>query len=394
MSSPAKPAEPIDLFRQNFKVGRDRLYGLNSERKRVQDHLERRHRDPYSTSDVTIDRVNNRLGLSLRLHSDKPLSAHQPLSTAHGTDQAFHAFLTSQEAPPGKTFTGRNKDDAIRRASKLGIDFSARQGGKVHFLLGGLEHSMEDVVNKRNFNKHHGVKDFTAAELRYIYRNKKHLRESVQFYDRGLQPTAAPWETHPKLWEQYKRGETVHTWPRAPKAPSSSSSLPARPALPLGSPEVSPHASPQVSPFGSPQVSPFGSPRSSPHASPQVSPLGSPRSSPHASPQVSPPGTPVHRLGPALDPHAVFAQLSQLAARQAPPQPSAPLPALPSLPARRAANTSAALHMRALDLAVPSRPAWNASTRVSQPLSATATRTTTRSAPTPLTGKIGSKHWP
>ncbi|MFO6419191.1 hypothetical protein ACLBKS_03200 [Hylemonella sp. W303a] len=39
------------------------------------------------------------------------------------------------------------------------------------------------------------------------------------------------------------------------------------------------------------------------------------------------------------------------------------------------------------------KPAWNYSTRVEQPLSATATGLNTRENSTKLTGKIGSKHW-
>lgn len=40
-----------------------------------------------------------------------------------------------------------------------------------------------------------------------------------------------------------------------------------------------------------------------------------------------------------------------------------------------------------------SKPAWNSSTRIEQPMSETATRLSTHANSTSMTGKIGSKHW-
>jgi hypothetical protein len=51
------------------------------------------------------------------------------------------------------------------------MDSSAQQGGTVHSLLGGIQSSMDDVVNKRNFSRH-GNNDFTASELRYKFQTR------------------------------------------------------------------------------------------------------------------------------------------------------------------------------------------------------------------------------
>jgi hypothetical protein len=187
-------------------------------------------RRSYYSSDVTIDRINNRMGLSLP--GSRPLGAFKPDSSGHPTDRAFYAFLIGQEGERGKTFDLRDKDDRIRRACKLGVDFSAQQGGTVHFLLGGIQSSMNDVVNKRNYSRH-GNKDFTASELRYIYRNKERLGNVVQFYDRQLQATEAPWERDPGVWSQYRPHEIHHSWPRTPGSTGA----------PAGSPQLSPMSS-------------------------------------------------------------------------------------------------------------------------------------------------------
>jgi hypothetical protein len=223
---------PLDRLRQNFKVGVDRLYGLDSWREEVQEHIEDHLSadDSYYSSDVTIDRINNRMGLSLP--GSRPLGAFKPDSSGPPTDQAFYAFLIGQEGERGKTFDLRDKDDRIRRACKLGVDFSAQQGGTVHFLLGGIQSSMNDVVNKRNYSRH-GNKDFTASELRYIYRNKERLGNVVQFYDRQRQATEAPWERDPGVWSQYRPHEIHHSWPRTPGSTGA----------PAGSPQLSPMSS-------------------------------------------------------------------------------------------------------------------------------------------------------
>lgn len=242
-------APQLERLQQAFRSGVDRLYGLDSVREDVQEHLEDHLSPdaPYDNSDVTIDRINNRLGLS---HPDlpaSPLETFKPDASAHPTDQAFHAFLTSREGERGKRFDTRGKDDRIRRACKLGVDFSAKHGGTVHFLLGGIQKAMNSVVNKRNFNKQ-GGKDFTASELRYVYRNRERLRDSVRFYDGRLQTTDAPWESDPDQWAQYRPHETAHSWPRMPEAKpapetisgatSPRSPASAQPVTPAGQPPL------------------------------------------------------------------------------------------------------------------------------------------------------------
>ncbi|MBI0328150.1 hypothetical protein [Burkholderia plantarii] len=220
-------APQLERLQQTFKRGVDRLYGLDSVREDVQEQLEDHLSPdaPYDDSDVTIDRINNRLGCS---HPDlpaSPLATSTPGASAHPTDQAFHAFLTSREGERGKRFDTRGKDDRIRGACKLGVDFSAQHGGTVHFLLGGIQGAMDSVVDKRNFNKH-GGKDFTASEPRYVYRNRERLRDSVRFYDSRLQTTDAPWESDPDQWARYRPHETTHSWPRMPEAKPAPDTIP------------------------------------------------------------------------------------------------------------------------------------------------------------------------
>ncbi|ALK31049.1 hypothetical protein [Burkholderia plantarii] len=242
-------ASRLERLQQSFRSGVDRLYGLDSAREDVQEHLEDHLSPdaPYDNSDVTIDRINNRLGLSNPDLPASPLATFKPDPSAHPTDQAFHAFLTSREGERGKRFDTRGKDDRIRRACKLGVDFSAERGGTVHFLLGGIQKAMDNVVDKRNFNKH-GGKDFTASELRYVYRNRERLRDSVRFYDSSLRTTDAPWESDPDQWARYRPHETTHSWPRMPNArpapePASETASPrspasAQPVTPAGQPPL------------------------------------------------------------------------------------------------------------------------------------------------------------
>lgn len=306
-----------------FDPSRDLLYGLNKKRLAVQGELETRYvkGDPYEHSDITVDRINNRLGLASPFTA---FSIKGPALSSRESDVNFQKFLAKREKAPEKTFEGRETDDRIRRASKLGIEYTHERGGKVHFLLGGIEETMEDIANKRNF-RNDGGKDFTASELRYVYRNRERLAGTVRFYNADLEPVAAPWETHAgaDAWAQYKPGTGMkHTF--QPRRRGS-----------IGSDDTDRSSGSEPSWMSDEDV--FAS--------------------------TSRPRTPEPSMGPDI----VSAPVTEDRRRQ----------------------------LAALDLAEPrARPGWNSSTRLSQPLSASAFQTTTRPRSTDLTGKIGSSHWP
>jgi hypothetical protein len=189
--------------RMNFRPG-DRLYGLRKPRLPELHALERGIAEPERDSDVTMDRVNDRLGLSF---PNKAWRMPGPSAIPHATDRAFASFLMGKEGERGKSIEGPDDNARIRRATKLGTDFTIGGGGTVHFMLDKVK--MEDVVGKRNRTP--GWKDVTGSELRYLYRNKDTLGHGVRFYKDGAQ-AEAPWQAQPELWAKYEPKKTKHHW--------------------------------------------------------------------------------------------------------------------------------------------------------------------------------------
>lgn len=221
-----------------FRVGSDRLYGLDKKRRVLETQVQSQAGQSVQQSDVTIDRANNRLGIAMPVfHGAYSLPASAPANTT-AADAKFLTFLQGREPQSGaigKTFAGRDENARIRRASKLGVDFTRQSGGTVHFMLDGID--QEAVVRKRNYGKS-GWKDITGSELRHIYRNQTALGDSVQF-QRGGKPAQAPWVSNPDLWAEYKPGSgQAHSWPDAGGGTPRSG----------GSPAASPPPSPRADP--------------------------------------------------------------------------------------------------------------------------------------------------
>lgn len=213
-------------LKSQFVVGKDRLYGLRKPRDKMLGGFESGFKDSYAESDVTMDRVNNRLGLSLGLIGPGKYQFPAADDIAHPTDKAFAAFLSGREKS-GSAMSTRGENARIRRATKLGMDFTVQQGGTVRFMLDKID--MKAVADKRNF-KDEPWKDVTGSELRYLYRNRanKELMKGVQFYE-GNAPVAAPWERRPEDWTGYQPGtRQPHSWPEAEEASSMRAISPRR----------------------------------------------------------------------------------------------------------------------------------------------------------------------
>ena len=218
----AAPQQRADIA-QGFGVG-DRLYGLNAPRRPTELNLEKARGqvlDPHASSEVTIDRTNNRLGLSMPDLMPYQYPQADSLAELPEGDQAFMRHLRAQDAVDHKSMVGRDKNARIRRASKQGIEHTHQQGGKVHFILDDI--NMDDVVDKRNYGPE-PQKDITGSELRHIYRHRERYKDTVQFYQGG-KPVQAPWASDPETWARYQPGvkKTPHSWPHIGDAASISS---------------------------------------------------------------------------------------------------------------------------------------------------------------------------
>jgi hypothetical protein len=195
----------------------DRLYGLNKQREPYQDEVEQ-HFGGESTaaarSTATVDRLNNRLKISMPIDADDYESFSKG-AAKHPTDIAYLQHLAEDEVRTGKSMHGRDQNARIRLSSKRNIDFTQAQGRTVHFILDEVD--MKSVVAKRNYSKDPDEKDVTASELRYLHRNWGRLQDSVKFYKGGAE-APAPWEAEADLWKGYKTGGQVkHSFPNVPQ---------------------------------------------------------------------------------------------------------------------------------------------------------------------------------
>ncbi len=115
------------------------------------------------------------------------------------------------------TSTGAGKTDVFKRVSKLGIVNTYHRGNQIHFALDEL--NMDDVTrSKGNRDGHDHANSVTAKELRFIYRHREQLGDTVKFY-RGGREVRAPWDARERTadsWNQYNterlgRGKTDYT---------------------------------------------------------------------------------------------------------------------------------------------------------------------------------------
>lgn len=191
----------------SFRPG-DRLYGLDAARREIQAVLEAHLSDPAAQSDVTLERINARLGISTPPGGSWRLP--EPAQTRHATDRAFVEYLRAHAKQSAKPADGEDANARIRRATKRSIDFTVERGGTVHFILDGI--ALEAVAQKRNHG-HEGWKDVTGSELRYLYRNRERFAGRVLFYREGSE-VPAPWEGEDgATWDVYEPGtKQAHTW--------------------------------------------------------------------------------------------------------------------------------------------------------------------------------------
>lgn len=98
----------------------------------------------------------------------------------------------------------------LKRFCKSAIDYTVKNGHKVHFLLKDLDQN-QVVSRQKKFTQ---ASSYTSCELRYIFRNWDKIKHSVIFYEND-EITSAPWEAgiYKDLWAQYKiakdKGEPV-----------------------------------------------------------------------------------------------------------------------------------------------------------------------------------------
>ncbi len=210
----------------NFDETKDRLYGLKKPRDYILEELDQDI--SVDDSSVTIDLLNNRNMDEIQFIASEAREAAQTkgkfkLSTLFkgfktsskgnktpnaSTDTAYLEFLKTRDEI--KNIQDVNQldnldqvDSNFRILSKLGIDFTIQDGGKIHFILDGID--LDAVANKHLESNER--KSITGSELRYIRRNwnRKAFKKNIIFYREG-EVVQAPWVTNRELWSNTVRG--------------------------------------------------------------------------------------------------------------------------------------------------------------------------------------------
>jgi hypothetical protein len=178
---------------RDFEVGSeggvgDKLYGNQEHRDTMLPALREQFARTQGRDAFTIDEYNERLGIGC--------------AASEGIDWPQAMEFSSFLAQRGFDFQG---EKAVRKACKLGLNFTVQHGRKAHFILSDrVLRNMSDVVNKRG---EYG-RTITSSELRYIFKHRGTLADSVIFYQKGvpksessgsaatkcLKKVAPPWE--------------------------------------------------------------------------------------------------------------------------------------------------------------------------------------------------------
>jgi hypothetical protein len=176
----------INQLIKNFVLG-DFLFGLDNDRNKYMNDILSKLGDKNAL--ITVDRFNNpRIGFFSTNNQTSP-------------DNKFHKFVNEQKMFKrirGKRDSSNEKKSIrIRRSCKLAFNYAKENDCKIRFVLDSLD--LARVVAK--FNIEHKTDDVsnTGSELRYIFRYKDTLEDTVVFYKFGS-IVPAPWKEAQMLW--------------------------------------------------------------------------------------------------------------------------------------------------------------------------------------------------
>jgi len=90
----------------------------------------------------------------------------------------------------------------ITRMSKAALDMMIKStsGEKVHFILDGLD--IDKVIKKQEMGSAYSERSTTAAELRFLYRNRDQIKGRVFFYKNRVK-VQSPWDSASDRWLDY-----------------------------------------------------------------------------------------------------------------------------------------------------------------------------------------------
>lgn len=210
---------------ENFAVG-DLLYGLEDSRKKyisyIQDKLGER-----SNLLCTADRYNNKFLCKFeekdseeiqellkdgKIFSEAKPSASQasqnrPRPNLSNTDIddakkkeiLKYAKDIVEQIKPRYFNTPRHEKELFKRFCKDAINYTIKQGHKIHFLLDGVNIDQVTAAEGGDPNR----ESYTSSELRYIYRNWEKFEGHIIFYLNG-KVTQSPWtKEDTQSWGSY-----------------------------------------------------------------------------------------------------------------------------------------------------------------------------------------------
>jgi hypothetical protein len=181
----------------NGDIG-DKLYGNQEHRDTMLPALRTQFVHTQGRDVFTIDEYNEELGIGC--------AASENIDWPQALE--FRTFLE-------QTGFDYQSEKAVRRACKLGLDFTAQHRRKAHFILSDrVLRNMSAVVNKEGI----AGRTITSYELRYIFKHRGTLADSIIFYQKvssksegssaatkGLERVLPPWdqEKFRELWNLY-----------------------------------------------------------------------------------------------------------------------------------------------------------------------------------------------
>lgn len=109
-------------------------------------------------------------------------------------------------------------DMAVRRSSKFGIEYVARNlGGKIHYILDGID--IGKVITRATVsNKSYEKTPICSSELRFLFRNWQAYKSSVQFWKK-YDHADPPWydDKTDELWAAYALARILKGYARRAK---------------------------------------------------------------------------------------------------------------------------------------------------------------------------------
>lgn len=105
---------------------------------------------------------------------------------------------------------------SIKRRCKSAQTSVLERGGRIHFILDGLDESLDDIAKGKWINGYfmsrdkknvHHFQSITASELRHLFRihcKNPSLRKNIIFWKDGKQ-VDAPWKKNNPYWKEYKK---------------------------------------------------------------------------------------------------------------------------------------------------------------------------------------------